>query len=136
MIDCLILGDQIAEGLTNYVSGCIPITVPAITSKEYNDKYYKASMIVNNDWETIIISLGVNDTGGLNKTEYQLRDFRNSIKAKHVFWILPPEHMWDLRNVVHNVAMGRQDGLIDVPGWNKSYPSVWGFKDMAAKLNK
>ena len=136
MIDCLILGDQVADGLRDYVSGCIPLTVPAITSQEYLNRYYGNLMIANNDWDTVIISLGINDTGSFKKTDIALREFRNTIKAKHVFWILPPENMWDLRTVVHDVAMARQDGLIEVPGWNRNYPSVWGFRNMAAKLNK
>ena len=136
MIDCLILGDQVADGLRDYISGCIPITVPAATSQDYTDRFFGNPMIINNDWDTVIISLGINDTGNLKKTDAVLREFRHSIKSKHVFWILPPEHMWDLRTVVHDVAMGRQDGLIEVPGWNRSHPSVWGFREMADKLNK
>ena len=136
MIDCLILGDQVADGLRDHISGCVPITVPAITSHEYIYKYYNNSMIVNNDWDTIIISLGINDTTGTKRTKNALTEFRHNIKAKHVFWILPPESLMDLRTVVHDVAMGRQDGLIEVAGWNRSYPSVWGFREMASKLNK
>ena len=136
MIECLILGDQVANGLKDHISGCIPLTVPAINSQEYLNRYYDNQMIANNDWDTVIISLGINDTGSLRKTDIALREFRNTIKAKHVFWILPPEHMRDMRTVVHDVAMGRQDGLIDVPGWNRNYPSVYGFRDMATKLNK
>ena len=135
MIDCMILGDQVADGLRDYISGCIPLTVPSITSQEYITRFYDHHMIVNNDWDTVIISLGINDTS-LKKTDIVLREFRHNIRAKHVFWVLPPENLWELRTVVHDVAMGRQDGLIDVPGWNRNHPSVWGFRELANKLNK
>lgn len=136
MIDCLILGDQVADGLRDYISGCISLTIPAATSNDYSQRFFANPMIINNDWDTVIISLGINDNYSEKTTKNTLREFRHTIKARHVFWILPPENMWDIRTVVHDVAMARQDGLIEVPGWNRNYPSVWGFRDMANKLNK
>jgi len=34
------------------------------------------------------------------------------------------------------VAMGRRDGLIDVPGWNRSGPTVYGYREIEKKIRE
>ena len=134
MIDCLILGDQIAADLAAHLSGCISFAKPGITSREFNNSYNGTHLIYNNEWDTVIISLGMSDDPTGKKTKDALKELRHGIRAKHVMWILPPENQWDLRTAVHDVAMGRQDGLLEVTGWSRNAPTVYGYREMANKV--
>ena len=137
MIDCLILGDQVADGLRDYITGCVPLTYQDITSSDYEAVYGYSTLITENGWRTVIISLGINDNPDGLHTKRRLRDLRSRIQADHVFWILPPESVMQLRIAVHDVAMGRQDGLLETAGWNRDLlPTSSGYREIAAKLNK
>ena len=134
MIDCLILGDQIANGLTDHVSGCAILYNDGATSTEFYDTHMDSHLIYGNDWDTVIICLGINDRPDGARTRRALRELRNGIRAKNVYWLLPPENVFDLRNAVHDVAIGRQDMIIDVVGWNKNTLSPRGYKEAMSKL--
>ena len=137
MIDCLLLGDQVADGLRDYISGCVPLTVQQVTSYDYIKMFDRNTLINGEEWTTVIISLGVNDNPDGRHTKTWLRDLRHRIKADQVFWILPPELVMELRSAVHDVALAKNDGLIDVVGWQKNLmPSQWGYREIADKLNK
>lgn len=133
MIDCLIIGDEIANKLTDYVSGCASLTKPYISSHGFYVEFGNAHLI-RADWDTVIISLGMSDPPSGKNTREVLRELRHGITAKMVYWILPPESHMEIRNAVHDAAMGRQDGLIDVAGWTRTGPTVYGYKEIANKM--
>lgn len=133
MIDCLIIGDEIADKLTDYISGCATLTRPNISSVDYQSEFGDANLI-RAGWDTVIISLGMSDNSNGPATKVALRELRHGIKANMVYWILPPESRMEIRNAVHDVAMGRQDGLIDVLGWTRTGPTVYGYKEIANKV--
>ena len=134
MIDCLVIGDQIANGMIEHVRGCALVSAPGITSKDFLNTHSKSHLIYNNEWDTVIICLGVNDNPNSVRILNDLREIRNGITAKNVYWMLPPESMFDIRNAVHDAAMGRQDMIIDVVGWNKNTVTPRGYKEAADKL--
>lgn len=135
MIDCLILGDDTASALTNYINGCAAITAVGASSNTFISLYGNAGLI-RTPWDTVIISLGVYDHPDARGTKKALQDLRNSVNAKMVYWILPPEYHMDIRSAVHDVAMGRRDGLIDVLGWSRYGPTVYGYREIEKKIRE
>ena len=136
MIDCLLMGDQIAEGMRNYITGCVPLTYQQISSRDFYTDYSSTTLITDNRWQTVIISLGINDNPDGMHTKKMLRLIRGNIKADHVYWILPPKSCMNLRMAVHDVALSRQDGLLETIGWFRENVTPAGYREMVAKVNK
>ena len=134
MIDCLILGDQVAAGLTDHLKGCALISNDGMTSTEFYNTHSQSYLIYNNEWDTVIICLGINDRTDGIRTRNVLRELRNGIRAKNVYWMLPPESVFDIRSAVHDAALGRQDMIIDVVGWNKNMLSPRGYREAVDKM--
>jgi hypothetical protein len=135
MIECLLMGDEIAEGMALYAKGCAIATVSHITSDDFESKFRVSPLIQGTKWDYVIISLGLYDNPDGKHTKAALRDIRHRIDAKTVYWLLPPESMEDLRNAVHAVAMGRMDGVIEMVGIQKNGSiSPAGYKQMYSKL--
>ena len=134
MIDCLIIGDQIADGMTDHIKGCALIAEPNKNIEEFWSEHSRSRLIYNNDWDMVIICLGINERNYYRHTVDTLRELRNGIRAKDVYWLLPPESMFDMRNAVHDAAMGRQDMIIEVAGWNKNTLSPRGYREAASKI--
>lgn len=83
MIECAVIGDSIAVGISRVRPECRSITQVGITSQTW---------VRRHAWQlgstrTMIISLGTNDSG-IN-TEAQLRTLRVNADAERVFWVLP-----------------------------------------------
>lgn len=86
MLECLVLGDSIAVGVSMQRSECVSYSRGGWNSWQWNKDYLTASS--TNRYKTAIISLGANDHAGV-KTEQELRKMRSAIKADRVFWISP-----------------------------------------------
>jgi hypothetical protein len=50
MIDCLLLGDEIVEGLTAYIKGCAITTVPHINSDDFEYRFRMSPLIQGTKW--------------------------------------------------------------------------------------
>ena len=134
MIDCLIIGDQVADGMIEHVKGCALLSSPGMTISEFYREHIRSHLIYNNDWDMVIICVGINERSDNRHTIDVLRELRHGIRATNVYWMLPPESMFDVRNAVHDAAMGRQDMIIDVAGWNKNTLSPRGYREAASKI--
>lgn len=84
MLECLILGDSIAVGVSQYRPECVSYSKVGITSKAWNNKFL--TKIVGS--ETTIISLGSNDWNA-DITLQEIMTLREVISSKKVFWIMP-----------------------------------------------
>ncbi|NBO12777.1 MAG: hypothetical protein EBZ03_04450 [Betaproteobacteria bacterium] len=87
MIDCLILGDEIAEGIKQFRQECVTKTQPnTATERWVRDNGVKFAA------KTVIISLGTYDPPSQtieNEALGHLSKLRASIDAEQVFWLLP-----------------------------------------------
>ncbi len=99
MIDCLIIGDSIAVGVSSARPECVSYAHVGWNSLQFNSKYLKIVSETNSN--TTIISLGANDHPGI-KTLEELRKLRLSIKSSRVFWIDPGQQR---RPVAHQAMM-------------------------------
>lgn len=83
MLECLIVGDSIAVGISRVRTECKSIAKSGINSKAWVDRNLNKLQPT----KTLIISLGANDVG-IN-TEGHIRTLRTNANAKQVYWILP-----------------------------------------------
>lgn len=126
MIDCLILGDSIAVGVSKNRPECDVIAKSGITSPNF----VKAHITKNLSADTVVISLGSNDAGV--NTLQALTKLRKTIRAKSVYWILPARFT-DARDAVEEVAMKNGDTIVRIPDVSADgiHPTSRGYKRLA-----
>jgi len=133
MIDCMVIGDSIAVGVSQFRKECHSYAKSGWNSWAWNKDYLSSA--TTKSYETIIISLGANDHKGI-KTEKELRKMRESIKGKRVFWIDPGENR---RPIAHrvivalakeygDVILSRPQGMMSPDG---VHPTGKGYKHLA-----
>lgn len=135
MIDCLIIGDSIAVGVSQVRKECVSISKSGINSKVWNDK--NLNRLVDSSSKTLIISLGANDYKGI-KTEENIRKLRLLANAERVFWLLPSQKLKPTQvEAVKRVAQEFNDTVIPRPETDISadgvHPTGIGYKKLAEK---
>jgi hypothetical protein len=134
MLECLIIGDSIAVGVSHIRKECVAYAKSGINSSNWNKTYLNKI----EPSKTIIISLGANDLGV--DTEKNIRTLRSKVNANKVFWLLPSEKLKPKQvEVVKRVALEYADEVIPRPEKNISgdgvHPTYKGYK-MLADLTK
>ena len=127
MLDCLILGDSIAKGISDIRKECVAYVQSGINSRNWNDKFVKKIKPA----KTTIISLGSNDYKNLN-TEIELVALRSFTNSDHIFWIVPaikPEK----QEIVKKIARYYGDTFVIIPelSSDKVHPTYKGYKQLA-----
>lgn len=130
MIECMIIGDSIAVGVSMARKECVSYSKGGWNSWQWNKDYLDKA--VNHSPKTTIISLGANDHKGV-KTEQELRKMRSAIKGNRVFWIDPGQ---DRKPVPHDaivkIAQEYGDTIIPRPKDHMSadgvHPTGKGYK--------
>jgi len=129
MLECLIVGDSIAVGVSQVRTECHALVKSGINSKEWNKKYSHKLKPT----KTLIISLGANDLG-IN-TEGHVRSLRTMVQANRVFWLLPSQRLKPLQvEAVRRVAEEFGDMVIYRPETDISpdgvHPTFKGYKKL------
>ena len=111
MLDCLIVGDSIAVGVSMARPECVSYSKGGWNSWQWNKDYLPQAS--SQPAKTVIISLGANDHKGV-KSEQELRKMRESIKGNRVFWIDPGQ---DRKPVPHDaiIRIAKEYGDIVLP---------------------
>ena len=127
MIDCMIVGDSIAVGVSQIRKECVAYAKSGINSSNWN-KVYMNKLAPT---KTLIISLGANDLGV--NTEGNIRSLRTNAQAQKVFWLLPSEKLKPKQvEAVKLVAAEFGDTVIPRPESNISndgvHPTYKGYK--------
>jgi len=133
MIDCMVIGDSIAVGVSYFRKECVSHAKSGWNSWAWNKDYL--SLATTKPYDTIIISLGANDHKGI-KTEQELRKMREAIKGKRVFWIdpgkdrkpIPHEVILTLAKEYGDVILARPQGMMSADG---VHPTGKGYKHIA-----
>ena len=128
MIECLIVGDSIAVGVSQVRHECMSIAKSGINSRDWNSR----NMSRLKPARTLIISLGANDLAGHN-TEGNVRSLRTNAQADRVFWLLPSQRLKPKQvAAVQQVAAEFGDTVIPRPESNISpdgvHPTYKGYK--------
>ena len=127
MLECLIVGDSIAVGVSQVRTECQAIAKSGINSGDWNKKHLHKLKPAR----TLIISLGANDLG-IN-TEGHIRSLRTNAQANRVFWLLPSQRLKPRQvEAVKLVAVEFGDTVIPRPESNISadgvHPTYKGYK--------
>lgn len=130
MLECLVMGDSIAVGVSYYRKECKIIAKSGINSGDWKKKHLETLPSAKNT----IISLGSNDWD--KKTFDNLHEIRSKIQGK-VYWILPsPTRKPYERKAVVDIANAFGDVLIERPkemAADGIHPTMAGYKDLAER---
>ena len=129
MLECLIVGDSIAVGVSQVRPECQAIAKSGINSSNWN-KHHLDKL---KPTKTLIISLGANDLGV--NTEENLRTLRSRVQADRVLWLLPSQRLKPEQvRAVKWVAQDFGDTVIPRPEKNISadgvHPTYKGYKEL------
>jgi len=124
MLECLILGDSIAKGISDIRKECTAYVKSGINSRDWNDKFVKKVVPA----KSTIISLGSNDYRQLN-TQIELVALRHSVKSDRVFWIVPANKP-QKQEIVQKIARNYGDTFITIPELSPDgvHPTYKGYK--------
>jgi len=131
MLECLIVGDSIAVGVSQVRKECSAIVKSGINSKDWNHKHIEKLKPA----KTLIISLGANDYKGID-TESNIRSLRVKANAQRVFWLLPsnklkPNQVLAVKKVAEefgDVVIPRPEKDISADG---VHPTYKGYKELS-----
>jgi lysophospholipase L1-like esterase len=123
MIECLVIGDSIAVGVSQVRPECQAIAKSGINSANWN----KLHLHKLQPTKTLIISLGANDLG--IDTEKNIRRLREQAQADRVFWLLPsqrlkPDQVWAVKFVAQDygdTVIPRPERDISADGVHPTY---------------
>jgi lysophospholipase L1-like esterase len=130
MLECLIVGDSIAVGISQVRTECVSYSKVGINSHQWLNQYVSKTPLVA---KTVIISLGSNDHTYV-KTRKELETLRELTKADRVYWILPAIKP-DIQEDVYAVAAYHSDVVLPITRLqtDKIHPSWVGYKQLAEK---
>lgn len=129
MLECLIVGDSIAQGISNIRKECIAYVKSGINSQNWNNRYVMKDLSAN----TVIISLGTNDPETMNSFK-ELILLRQMVYGKKVIWVMPPIKP-SVQDIVRIIATNYNDIILEIPELSKDkvHPTINGYKDLAEK---
>lgn len=135
MLDCMIVGDSIAVGVSMARPECVSYSKGGWNSWQWNKDYL--SKATAQPTKTLIISLGANDHKGV-KTEQELRKMRSAVKADRVFWISPGAERKPVpQEAIEKIAKEYGDIILNRPMNHMSadgiHPTGKGYKELAEK---
>ena len=136
MLECLIVGDSIAVGVSQIKTECVAYVKSGINSKNWNKQYLSKL----EPTKILVISLGANDYKGI-KTEENVRQLRLATQAGKVFWLLPSNKLKPTQvEAVKKVAEEFGDTVIPRPETDISadgvHPTYKGYKKLAEQINR
>jgi hypothetical protein len=129
LLDCIVLGDSIAAGLSQARPDCEAVAISGITSERFVQIFPGMGHA-----RTAIISLGVND-GEATATSENLSRLRGRVSANVVYWLLTGGNP-RARDAVREVAGRFGDRLIDaapLTGLDHVHPDRSGYARLAVQ---
>jgi hypothetical protein len=139
MMECLIIGDSIANGVSHGMPDCVVKAEIGIDARTFIVKHLKSAFVQDGEYHKVIISLGSNNHDN-QKILTDLRLIRSKIHGEKVYWILPSEKQPQSRTDVLVVAGENMDYVIDLPvkllGPDQIHPRVAGYDYLRDVLSK
>ena len=130
-MDCIVLGDSIAIGISNFRTECVSLVKGGIDSRRWNISYMNRPSFDMAEYNTAISSLGSNDDQ-YSETVNSLQEIRETVKAKTVFWIMPAIKP-KIQDIVLKIARQNGDRLVYIKDLSKDgiHPTTNGYKWLA-----
>lgn len=129
MLECLIIGDSIAKGVSDVRKECVAYVKSGINSHVWLNKNVQRDLSA----KTVIISLGTNDLKNIN-TYAEISTVRKLVDAQRVYWIMPPIKP-DVQQAVRQVAGEYGDTVLPIQelGSDGVHPTYKGYKQLGDK---
>lgn len=125
MLECVILGDSIAEGIKQYRPECVLQARRGVTSSGYNRRWPQTA-----NAHTVVISLGSNDTDNI-RSLWELQQLRARVTAQQVYWILPANNS-DIQHMIVLIARDYDDVVLPfTPGRDRTHPTQTVYRQLA-----
>ena len=140
MLECLILGDSIAQGIANHRPECVEYAEVGQNSRQANRAYRTRRLNAN----TVIVSLGTNDHKYID-TYGELIQLRESIKATKVIWIMPNDvnpnsgtNITVVQASINSIAGAYSDSILTIPKpmADRYHPTSRGYKILADRTKR
>lgn len=137
MLECLIIGDSIAQGVANVRTECVDYSHVGWTSAQVNRQYRTTNLDAN----TVIISLGTNDHRYIDTYE-QLSVLRSRINARRVIWIMPAAvnprsgaNISIIQASIESIAGANGDAILTIPRpmADRYHPTGRGYQQLARR---
>lgn len=137
MLECLIIGDSIAQGVANVRTECVDYAHVGWTSTQINRRYQTTNLDAN----TVIISLGTNDHRYIDTYE-QLSVLRSRIDARKVIWIMPAAvnprsgaNISVIQASIESIAGAHGDTILHIPRpmADRYHPTGRGYQQLARR---
>lgn len=137
MLECLIIGDSIGQGIANARTECVSYAHRGYNSRQINRLY----RTIEFNADTVIISLGTNDNKYVD-TYHELLLLRERITAKKVIWIMPaavnPKSGAILSIIeasIESIASVHKDIIVTIPKptADRYHPTMSGYRKLANK---
>ena len=127
MLDCLILGDSIAQGIAQHRHECVAYSKVGVNSHNWNN----ANLTKHLSAKVVLISLGSNDSSSVN-TRRELEVLRELVKGDVVFWVLPYNKP-NLHPFIRELAEDYHDVVLPIVNISKDnvHPTTKGYKLLA-----
>jgi lysophospholipase L1-like esterase len=123
MIECMILGDSIAQGVARFRPQCVRQTQVGITTAEFSRKWTE-----HVNARHVLISLGSNDVG-IPNLEHHLQLVRARVQQGEVTWLLSVNNPQAAAQV-QQIARAHGDRVVHVRvvvGPDGVHPSTSGY---------
>lgn len=125
MIECVILGDSIAQGVQQHRPECVLQARSGINSSGYNRRWPQPLQA-----NSVIISLGSNDTDHI-RTLWELQQLRARVQSKQVYWILPANNL-NIQDMIRVLARDYGDQVLGFePRKDKTHPTQTTYRQLA-----
>jgi lysophospholipase L1-like esterase len=137
MLECLIIGDSIAQGIANYRPECVEYAHVGWNSQQFN-RHYRTTQL---DANTVVISLGTNDHRYTDTYE-QLSVLRSRINARRVIWIVPAAvnpssgaNISIIQTSIDSIATANGDAILTIPRpmADRYHPTGRGYQQLARR---
>lgn len=123
MIECMILGDNIAQGVARWRPQCAQITQPGVTTSSFNHRLTQSV-----DARHVLISLGSHDVAVPDLSRH-LTQIRLRVIHGEVTWLLSANNA-QAAEQVQQIARSHGDRVIQVKvvvGPDGVHPSISGY---------
>jgi len=137
MLECIILGDSIAKGISQHYHECKNYSVVGISSSGWNKTFSRVDL----EAAIVIVSLGANDKGlFITEQLLQLLSTRDRIKSPNIVWINPPCNEKfcnkEANYVIQTMSTVFGDSIVETVKLSRDgvHPTSAGYKDMAEQI--
>lgn len=136
MMECLILGDSIGNGIASAMPDCARLTEIGITSDQWYHKNHNRPIYDMQNYRYVVISLGTNDT---ENTSSIMRRIRKKVTADRVIWVLPSSLVKPAQRAnVERTASEFGDWVLsiqDKTGRDQIHPATFAaYQDIARRI--